>query len=908
MFSDLVYRLRALLKGKALERELDDELRFHLEQQAKKYIRRGASPEEANRMARLSWHGPEQTKEACRDARGVSLLVTTLQDLRYGFRQLGGNPGFAVVATLVLALGIGANTAIFSLLDSVMLQSLPVRAPLELIVPKWTAKATPHPFGSSSFEPCFESKVRNTVNNCSFSYPVFKVIESRRDIFSGVAAFAGPAQLNVKATGAAQLASAEVVSGSFFQTLGVRAALGRMLDSHDDSSQANAAVTLSYGYWQTAFGGEESVVGKTIRLNGVPFTVVGVAEPSFNRLSPGRVCDLWLPIQTATALGIGFVPVPLENGHHWWLEIIGRVKPGIQPSQVEAALTALFRNEMIDRLKLLKPGSDPAIEVAGANKALVGFRDMLAKPLYVLMCAVGIVLLIACANVAGLFTARTAARQRELAIRRAIGAGRGRIVRQLLTESLLLAALGGLAGIGLAYWGTRSLTAFLVTHEMHLDMKPDPRILLFTIAISVASGIFFGIIPAFRGTRVDPTSTIQDSAVLQQAMSSAGRRLWFSNSLVVTQVALAMVMLFGAGLLMRTLINLQNTNTGFDSRNLLLFGLDPVSSRYKEPEIRNLYRNLYDHLRSSPGVINVSYSSDALLAGGWSSEDCKIEGRTDKSAVRVEMLGVGPDFFRTMKIPVVAGRAFTSTVFGSSRPVAVVNRAFAKRYLHGKNPLGLHFGGDGPKDVQYEIVGVVADAKYDNLRTEIQPTAYIPLTNGGAHFELRSASDPARLIPAVRKIVRELDPNLPLFDVKTQTEQIDQLLFNERLVTRLSVAFGLLALVLTCIGLYGLLSYEVTRRTREIGIRIAIGAEPRKVQGAILWETVKLVAIGLVLGLPVALLITRALSTMLYGVQPNDPATLAVAVFVLLFTAALAGYLPARRASRVDPMIALRYE
>ncbi len=907
MFNDLVHRLRALLRSKAVEQELDDELNFHLVQQAGKYMRAGLSPEEANRMARLSLQGPEQAKEACRDARGISLWVTTMQDLRYGFRQLGRNPGFAAVATLVLALGIGANTAIFSLLDAVMLRSLPVRDPQQLVVPKWTAKATPHPFGSSSFEPCFESKSPKKEDNCSFSYPVFKLIESRSDIFSGVTAFAGPAQLNVKASGAAQLVSGEIVSGSFFQTLGVRAALGRVLDKHDDSPGANAAAVLSYGYWQSAFGGDRSALGEAIRLNGVPFTVVGVAEPSFNRLSPGKVCELWLPIQAAIALGINWIPAPLESGHDWWLKIIGRVRPGVQIPQVEAALTALFRSEMIDQAKLLKPDSDPAIEVAGANRALVGLREMLAKPLYVLMCAVAIILLIACANLAGLFTARTTARQRELAIRRAIGAGRGRIVRQLLTESLLLAALGGLVGIGLAYWGTRLLTAFL-SLEIHLDVKPDPRILLFTIVISIASGLFFGIIPAFRSTRLDPTSAINNGTGLQQAMSSASRRLWFSNSLVVAQVALAMVMLFGAGLLMQTLNNLQNTNAGFDSRNLLLFGLDPVSSRYKEPEIRNLYRNLYDRLRSLPGVTNVSYSSDALLAGGLSSSIYKIEGRSERSAVTVYMLGVGPNFFRTMKIPVLAGRVFTAAEFASSRPVAVVNRAFATRYLRGRNPLGLHFGDTGPKDVQQEIVGVVGDAKYNSLRDEIQPTAYVPLKQGGAHFELRTAGNPAALIPAVRNTVRELDPNLPLFDVKTQTEQIDQLLFTERLVTRLSVAFGLLALVLTCVGLYGLLSYEVTRRTREIGIRIAIGAEPGKVQGAVLRETVKLVLIGLVLGLPIALLLTRALATMLYGVQPNDPATLSVAVLVLLFTAALAGYLPARRASRVDPMIALRYE
>jgi predicted permease len=829
-----------------------------------------------------------------------------LQDLRYAIRQLRGAPAFAVVTIAVLALGIGANTAIFSLLNAVMLRSLPVRDPQQLLVPRWTAKATPHPYDSDGFEPCFASKAPKAEGGCSFSYPLFKLIESNNEIFSSATAFAGPIQLNIKASGPASVISGEIVSGSFFQTLGVHAALGRLFDEHDDIPAATATVVLSYGYWQSAFGGNPSVVGKAIRLNAIPFTVIGVAEPSFNRLSPGRLCELWLPMHSAATLGISWASLRLEDEHHFWLKIVGRAKPGITAARAQAALTALVRNEMVYRSKILKPDSDPVVEIAPADKALTGIRDMLAKPLYVLMCAVSLILLIACTNLASLMTARAAARQREIAIRLAVGAGRGRIVRQLVTESLVLAALGGCAGLAVAWWGTRLLTSFL---SMHLDANPDLRVLLFTTTISLASGISFGIVPALRSIRVHPSSTFDNnSAGLQQAMSSAARRRWFSNSLVVAQIALAAVMLLGAGLLTRTLFNLRSVNTGFNASNILLFGLDPVSVHYKEPQIRSLYRTLRDRLASLPGVTRVTYSSSALLSDSLSSSDYQIEGRPDRKTAQINVLDIGPDFFQTMGIPLLTGRTFTPADFGATRPVAVVNRAFVEQYLAGRNPLGLHFGEHSPKAAKKEIIGVVGDAKYNSLREEIKPTAYMPLLGGGAHFELRTAGNPSTLIPAVRKIMRDIDPNLPLFDVKTQTEQIDELLVIERLVARLSAGFGLLALTLACVGLYGLLSYEVTLRTREIGIRMAIGAQPRTVQGAILRETLGIVLIGLGIGIPAALVSTRALSAMLYGVRANDPATLLVTGSMLMIVAGIAGYLPARRASLVDPTVALRYE
>ena len=906
MLSDLLYRLRAVMRRKAVEQELDDELRFHLEQEAQKYIHAGAGAEQASRMARLALDGPEQMKERCRDTRGTVLWDTTIRDLRYAIRQLRGSPGFAVVVTVVLALGIGANTAIFSLLDAVVLRSLPVREPQQLLVPRWTAKTTPQPYSEDDYESCFDSRVPNAKGACTFAYPVFQLIASKNDVFSSVAAFAGPVQVNATASGPAAVISGEIVSGNFFQTLGVRTILGRTFDDRDDTSIAGATVVLSYGYWQSAFGGDPGVIGKTIRLNAAPFTVIGVAEPGFNSLSPGMVCELWLPIHASGNSGISWLSLPLNDEHHFWLRIVGRAKPGITAARAEAALTARVRNQMVSQSKILKPESDLAVEVAPAHIALAGDRDLLQKPLYVLMCAVGLILLIACANVAGLMTARATGRQREIAIRLAIGAGRGRVIRQLLTESIVIGALGGLAGLAVAWFATRSLTHFL---PMHLDVHPDLRILLFTSAISLASGILFGIVPALRTTRIHPSLSFDTgSAGLQQTMSSSARRRWVSNSLVIAQVGLAVVMLVGAGLFVRTLLNLKSINPGFNARNLLLFGLDPVALHYKEPQIQNVYRTLRERLSSLAGVTGVTYSSSALVSNSLSSSDYQIEGRADRATVPVNLLNVGPDFFRTMGIPVLAGRVFTPAEFTKARPVAIVNEAFVRQYCGGRNPLGLHFGDDSPKAVKQEIIGIAGNAKYNSLRDEIKPTAYMPLLADRAHFEVRTAGSPSLLISSVRKIVTEVDPNLPLFDVVTQTEQIDEALIIDRLVARLSAAFGLLALTLACVGLYGLLSYEVARRTREIGIRIAVGAQARAVQQGILRETLAIVLIGLAIGIPAALVATRALGAMLYGVQTNDAATLLATTFVLLVVSGVAGYLPARRASLIDPTVALRYE
>ena len=839
-------------------------------------------------------------------------MQTLLQDIRYGMRMLAKNPGFTAVAVITLALGIGANTAIFSLVDSVMLRSLPVRDPGHLFVLKWTARAVPAYNGYSSFEDCYDGGARFVASGCSFSLPVFDQIRSQTKVFSGVTAFAGPAQLNLSGNGAARMINGELVSGEFFQTLGVSAAMGRTIEPSDDTPTAQPVVVLSYAYWQSAFGGDHSIVGRTIRLNNVPFTIAGIASPQFTRLSPGSVYDLWLTISAAKRFAIPWLQFT-DNNTNWWLELLARTKPGVSPPQAQAAATLLFRNEMLHGAKpMLKASADPQVELIPAQKGLIGARSEFSTPLDVLMLAVGLVLLIACANVAGLMLARSAARQKEMAVRLALGATRMRVVRQLLTESLLLSAAGGALGVWLASWGAKALAAFVSTgglEQLHLEAQLDGRVLAFTVAVSILTGILFGLAPAFRGAHVDLTPALKETAgSLSGASRTGGRRFGLGSTLVVAQVALSVLVLVGAGLLVRTLANLKSVDPGFDTRNLLLFGIDPTLSGYKDTQIQNLYRNLQAKLRSLPGVISASYSSGTLLSGGSWTEDIRAEGQTGKSTVTTHMLAAGSGFLKTMRIPLLEGRAFTPADFTSHHAVAIINRDFARRYFGNRNPLGLHFGGTDPKDVQSEVIGVVADTKYDQLKSEIGPTAYIPLMGGGAHFELRTAVNPAAIIPTVRRTVSDVDQNLPLFDVKTESEQIDQLLFNERLVARLSSLFGVFALILACIGLYGLLSYEVARRTREIGIRVALGAERRDILRLVVRKGIVLSVAGAAIGIAAAFGVMRYLATLLYGVNPIDAVTFVAVAVLLVGVSLLACYIPARRATRVDPMVALRQE
>ena len=851
-------------------------------------------------------------------------MQTLWQDLRYGLRLLAKSPGFTVVAVLTLALGIGTNTAIFSLIDAVLLRSLTARDPQRLVVFQWTARNSPNTKGYYSYMSCRSSNTGATgEHGCSFSYPMFHQFRALQDAFSSVTALGGDVGLNLRGNGPARFVHGELVSGEFFDALGVGAALGRTFSPADDVPGAPPSAVLSYGFWQSAFGGDPAAVGRTVWLNNIPVTIVGVAAKGFPSLDPATARPMWLPLSLQPQLGEnlngtmgGDKPSLRAGDDNWWVYLIARLKPEIPLDRAQAAADAFFHNDVLDTTKKFFKSEDaPRLVLIPAAQVITGLHDRFSTPLTILMIAVSLVLLVACANVAGLMLARSATRQRELAVRLALGAGRARIARQLLTESLLLSLAGGTSGILLAYWSVQSLAAFMSRGGFwpsHLSVQLDLRVLVFTVAASVFTGILFGLAPAFRGMRMDLTPALKESPAALATRASAKQWLNLGSGLVVAQVAFAILALSGAGLLVRTLENLKSINPGFDTQNVLLFSIDPTLNGYTDAQIYGLYSQLQQRLEGLPGVLLASYSFDPLLSGDIWSSSFKIEGDAQNTQHMTDALQVGPKFFETLHIPMLAGRTLSPNDFNSARGSTwcptVVNEAFARQFFKEQTPLGRSISGLGEKYPTCEIVGIVGDAKYQTLRSEISPTVYVPQKEGSATFEVRTIANPETIIPSVRSIVSQLDNNLPLFDVKTQSAQIEGSLFQERLIARLSSFFGGLSLLLACIGLYGLLSYEVARRTREIGVRMALGARPSDVLRLIVSQGVVLSAAGVSLGILASLGATRYLASLLYGVHPFDPLTFAAVALLLGVVALAACFLPARRAMRVDPMVALRHE
>ena len=907
--------LRFLVRRNKVNRELDEELSAYLEMAAVEKMKLGMSRKEALRAVRLEQGTLELTREVVRSGSWESVVENCWRDLRFAARMLRKAPGFTAVAVLTLALGIGANTAIFSLLNAVMLKTMPVSRPEQLVILRWSAHSRPQNLGTSSYGDCLW--VPGGIQSCSFSFPMYKALLAHTDAFSSVLAMAGAGQLNLSGNGAASMASGELVSGNYFETLGVSSVLGRTIQPADDRVGAPPVVVLSYSYWQRAFGGAADVIGGTVRLNTSPFTIAGVIDPQFTRLTPGKSHDLWIPLSQAASLRPSWNDQrrQVDDATNWWLAIIGRLKPEISLAQTQAATNLVFRNELLHGANpLFKEADDPQVALLPAQRGLVGFRQFYDEPIYVLSVAVGIVLVIVCANLAALLLARATAREKEMAVRLALGAGKGQIIQQLLTESLLLSFAGAILGIVFANWSAQALAAFISRNAystLFIDTRPDARVLAFAVVVTLLTGILFGLAPAFRGSRINVGPALKDSyGGSATAPKATGRRIGLGGCLVVAQVALSVVVLAGAGLLVRTLTNLRKVNPGFDTHNLLLFGINPTLAGYKVETIQTLYRELQARLASVPGVISASYSSDTLLSNGLWTSGVHIEGQPKDSTVETDMLAVGPEFFETMRFPLVGGRTFSNSDLQSERAVAIVNQMFAQRFLGGKNPLGVHLGGTTPSGnkIEREIVGIVGDGKYDNLRKSVEPTAYVPLQEGAAHFAIRASIQAEALVPTVRQVVASFDENLPLFAVRTQTETIDRLLFNERLVAQLSCVFGALALILACIGLYGLLSYEVGRRTREIGIRTALGAQRHEIFRLVLRQGLTLTIFGAIVGITAAIGVTRYLGSLLYGVAATDPLTFVTIAFTLVAVALLACYIPSRRAMRVDPMVALRYE
>ncbi|MGH9774974.1 MAG: ADOP family duplicated permease [Candidatus Acidiferrales bacterium] len=916
--------------GAERAREIDS----YVEMETQENLARGMSAEEARYAALRKFGNRRRVREEIYAMNSLGFLETLWQDVRYGVRMLAKTPGFALVAVLTLALGIGANTAIFSFLDAALLQSLPVKDASHLVVLQWSAHKRPKRNSSSSYGDCPEKWGGENPTGCSLSLPFLHDVRTETNVFSGMAAFASAGQLNLSGHGNAALERGQYVSGDFFQTLGVRAALGRTITPSDDLATASPAVVLGYGYWKREFGAQASAVGKTIQLNGVPFTIVGVVQPEFYGVSPGSDFELWVPLAIRPRMDARHWEAnKLDSESSWWIVMVGHLKPEVKLAQAQAAVSLLFRNDMLRGAKpLLTAEDDPRIQLIPIQAGLTGERGQLAAALFAIMAGVGIILLIACANVAGLLLARSTTRHKEMAVRLALGAGRLRLIRQLLTESVLLSLIGGTLGVLLAYWGIRALVAFIagVTDEP-IPFQPgiDLAVLGFTFGVSILTGILFGLAPALRATRQDLTPALKLSSGDAWGGTHVRRSFFgLGNVLVVTQVALSVVVLAGAGLLVRTLRNLRSVDPGFDTSNVLLFGMQPTLAGYKGAQIDGLYRDLYARISALPGVVSVSYSDSPLLSGSQSSMTTQYvrPGASEKSDIEFDLLPVSAKFFETLRIPFLAGRdliledfviqeAYEASPHTATTPTpVVVNEIFAKRYYPSVNPLGQIFGvNDGKKegedkDAGFQIVGVVGDAKYSNLRRELAATAYIPLAASDAHFEVRTAMPPESLIPAVRSVVNQRDANLPLFDIRTERQQIDQQLVAERIVVRISSSVGVLALLLACVGLYGLLAYEVARRTREIGIRIALGAQGRDVLRLVVGQGIALAFVGTLLGIAAALGVTRLMASVLYGVRPGDPVTFVAVAALLMIIAFAACWIPARRAMHVDPIVALRYE
>ena len=855
------------------------------------------------------------------------------QDLRYGLHMLARNPGFTAIAVLTLALGVGANTALFSVVDAVLLKKLPVKDPDRLVLFKSISKREFSPgshTGSTNRDPATGLTIRS-----SFPYQTFVRLREQQSPLSDVFA-CGQLSLNLNTDGQAEVVGgAQAVSGNYYAALGVPAFVGRTIEEADDNAAASPVAVLSYRYWQRRFSGDRGVVGKQINLNNVAFTIVGVTPPGFEgTMQVGQSEDVSVPISWE----------PQVNGERsqtkragvWWLRLMGRLKPGATLEQARATLESAFQQSVIEHrlarqdlrkalgqspIGPLDQKDYPHLAADSGSQGEMNMRQFFARPLKLLLGVVGLVLLISCASVANLLLVRASSRQKEIAVRLAVGASRWRLIRQLLTESILLALLGGGLGVLFALWikdGLLAVSDWGGGGMSALDPQLDLRVLGFTLGLSLLTGIVFGIVPALRATRLDLTPALKNSG----RSSSAASRSLLSKSLVVAQVSLSLLLLIGAGLLIRTLLNLQRVETGFNTRNLLLFSVDPNLIGYKDERLANLYQQMSERIEAVPGVSSVTFSQLPLLSQASSTSSFYVSETKAAANGRVAAHGnvfvhcVRENFLESMGIPLLTGRSLTSHDNARAPRIAIVNQTLAKRYFPNENPIGKRFGFDSEKTGEIEIVGLVRDAKYTSQRDEIPPTVYLSWLQelrsiGSVTFDVRTTGEPTAAVAAIRQAVREVDGNLPLNNIMTQIEQADETLAMERLFAKLLSLFGLLAQQLASIGLYGVLAWSVSQRTNEIGIRMALGASRSNVLKMILKQGMTLTLIGVALGLAGAYVLTKyleSLTTMLYGVQPRDTLTYGVAAALLTLVALVACFIPARRATKVDPLVALRYE
>jgi predicted permease len=842
-----------------------------------------------------------------------------MTDVRLALRQLLKNPGSTAVAVMSLALGIGANTAIFSLVNDVLLRSLPVRNPDELVLLRTTEGARGR-MSRAGENNGFIDPVTGRSASTSFSVLAFERLRSQPSALSDVFAFASFSQVNIAVDGEPEInGSAQLVSGNYYSGLGVPAFLGRTLTPDDDHPSAAPVAVISFRYWKRRFAGSPAVLGRTIHVNRVQAAVVGVTPEGFDgAMQAGESPDVSVPL----AHHLRFQPDRAARAQpwYWWIRIMGRLAPGATRAQAAASLEPILQEAAREGWLAGRSSNSPAVEqipdapTLTADPGAQGENDVRrqhAKPLGMLMGLVGLVLAAACANVGNLLLARSAARRREIALCLALGASRGRLVRQLFTESVLLALAGAALGVALAWWGRDLLLALrpFGNASVVLDLPLDARVLGFTVVVTMATALIFGLAPALRTTRVDLTAQLQSGT---RTIGGAGRSR-LRQALTVVQIALSLVLLVSTGLFVRTLGNLRSVDAGFNRSGLILFRIDATSAGYTREQYAGLQVRLLEKLERLPGVRAATFSSVALLSRTRQNKRMTVAGKPPPpDAPIVNTNGLAPNFFTAMQLPLVLGRGFTARDDGAAPPIAVVNQAFVSTYLGGENPIGRRIGiGPAAADL-VEIVGVAADAKYTELRGVTPATIYLPALqrlDGTANFAVRLAApaqtDVAAVLSAIRAAVRDVDPTLPVLNLRTQDEQIERLHAQELLFARLSGLFGLLALVLAGIGLYGLMSHAVVRRTGEIGLRMALGAPPARVLWMILRESLALVGLGIAAGMAAAYGAGRLVATMLFGLSPTDPITYVAVALVLVVIGVLASLLPARRASRIDPSVAM---
>ncbi len=896
-------------RGEALREEME----LHLAEKAAELQADGMTPERAQAEARRRFGNVGQKQEESREIWMTRFWSELSQDVRYGCRTMMANKAFSALAVLLLALGIGANTAIYSFMESILLRSLPVADPEALVVLNWHSRP---PYNASKqwthvmhgLQGLMWPGGKGVMVSGIFPYAAFETLRAENPVFSTLFAYFNGLHRNLSIRGQATSAKTEYVSGEYFRGLRVSPAAGRLIDSEDDRSGGAAVAVISFATSENRFGGPRNAIGQSILVDNAPFTVIGVAPPEFFGVDPAAAPDVYLPLH-ANVLTDGAGAARLYGDENfYWIEMMGRLRPGVSMTHAQAALAPRFHQWVAstattdgERAKL------PALILNPGAAGLGSLRRQYSKPLYVLLAMAGLILAIACANIANLLLARAAARRSEMAVRLSLGAGRFRVVRQLLTESVMLASLGGAFGILFAIWGVRTSTFLLSRGQENFTLHAELNwsVLGVTAALSVVCGLLFGLAPAIQSTRPDVMPALKNGR-------GGGPHRRAQHVLVVAQIALSFVLLVAAGLFVRTLNKLHSVQLGYARENILLFSLNAGAAGHRDPEISTFYENLRKRLESIPGVSSATVSQSSIISAGMAGQTYR--GTIRIGTVTVQGAGVmvvGPHFLTTMQIPLLAGREVDERDRAGSTPVAVISERLARTYFENENPMGRRITFvDDNRDL--EIVGVSGNVRYGDLKEDESPmTVFVAASQfspNGVTYALRTAGDPLRYVESVHEIVRKADSRIPITNVITQAAEIDRTISREITFAKLCTGFAVLALLIACVGLYGTMSYNVARQAGEIGIRMALGAQRSAVVWMVLRRVLILAAVGLAISVPAALSGSRLVKSFLFETQPNDPGTLVLAGVVLLSAAILAGYAPARRASRIDPVAALRHE